>query len=59
MRQYLQGEVVHCPACHAAQADFEAMLGALGALAYYRCRYCGWQWTPGPVRESEHESPNE
>lgn len=43
---------ISCPACAAEQPAGEALLGTLGRLSHYRCRFCGWQW-------SEQEEPDE
>ena len=37
--------VLECPGCGADQQTGEALLGVLGQLSHYRCRYCGWQWS--------------
>lgn len=34
-----------CPTCHAIQSKRECFLGALGLLQWFRCRYCGMQWS--------------
>lgn len=33
--------IVHCPACGSEQLHEEALLGVLGILTHYRCRFCG------------------
>jgi hypothetical protein len=32
---------IRCPWCQSINLRFEALLGQLGRLAHYRCRYCG------------------
>ena len=32
---------ITCPACDTVQHKREALLGSLGRLTHYRCRYCG------------------
>jgi ferritin len=38
-------EEVTCPWCHADQMASECLLGGLGSVLHYRCRYCGGQWS--------------
>jgi len=33
--------VVQCPACGSEQFSEAALLGQLGQMVHYRCRYCG------------------
>ena len=33
--------MIRCPWCNTLQSRAEALLGKLGRLAHYRCRYCG------------------
>ena len=35
---------VRCPACQLTQNTNAALLGTLGRLRWFRCRYCGWEW---------------
>ena len=39
-----EDDIITCPACSAEQPSAAALLGSLGRLSHYRCRYCGWQW---------------
>jgi transposase-like protein len=32
---------IRCPWCQASNNRLEVLLGALGRLSHYRCRYCG------------------
>lgn len=34
-----------CPYCGSEQHKNECFLGALGFLRWFRCRYCGGQWS--------------
>jgi transposase-like protein len=33
--------MIRCPACGTINDAIEALLGKLGRLVHYRCRYCG------------------
>lgn len=37
-------DLPECPACGSINDRAECTLGTLGALEWYRCRYCGDQW---------------
>lgn len=34
-----------CPACNSTQDKSECFMGVLGLLNWFRCRYCGMQWS--------------
>lgn len=34
-----------CPYCDSTQHKGECFLGGLGLLNWFRCRYCGGQWS--------------
>jgi transcription elongation factor Elf1 len=36
---------VTCPACNAQQMRSACLLGTLGILSWFRCRYCGSEWS--------------
>ena len=36
---------VRCPVCQITQEIDVALLGELGQLRWFRCRYCGMQWS--------------
>jgi hypothetical protein len=38
---------IRCPWCSTLQAKVGALLGRLGRLTHYRCRYCGGQFSKG------------
>ena len=38
-------EIVTCEMCSGEFAWEECFMGVLGALACFRCRGCGWQWS--------------
>jgi len=46
-------EVFECPACGRAMPAEEALLGSLGKLRHYRCRYCGMISSKPAEAESE------
>jgi len=33
--------MIRCPWCHELNTKVEALLGVLGRLTHYRCRFCG------------------
>jgi transposase-like protein len=33
--------MIRCPACGHINTRVESLLGKLGCLTHYRCRYCG------------------
>jgi transposase-like protein len=37
--------MVRCPWCSTIQKKAVALLGQLGRLTHYRCRYCGGQFS--------------
>lgn len=37
--------MITCPWCDTVLSKAEALLGVLGFLAHYRCRYCGGQFS--------------
>jgi hypothetical protein len=39
--------MICCPWCSTLQSKAEALLGRLGRLAHFRCRYCGGQFSKG------------
>ena len=59
-----EGGMITCPACEEEQMDEDCLLGALGSRCWFRCRYCGWEWSASRVdaeskEESEEESEEE
>lgn len=38
---------IKCPWCTTVQHALEALLGRLGTIRHYRCRYCGGEWSKG------------
>ncbi len=38
-------KIRHCPGCHSANTPAESFLGLLGTLYWFRCRYCGINFT--------------
>lgn len=47
---------VECPACGADNIPEEALLGTLGSLDHYRCRFCGMGWSqPAQGEDGEEE----
>lgn len=39
--------MIRCPACGSINARIEALLGKLGRLTHYRCRFCGMTFSGG------------
>jgi transposase-like protein len=39
--------MIRCPWCSTVQAKAVALLGKLGRLTHYRCRYCGGDFNKG------------
>ena len=39
--------MIRCPWCGSTNQRFEALLGKLGRLTHYRCRWCGGEWFKG------------
>ena len=37
--------MICCPWCSTLQVKAEALLGNLGRITHYRCRYCGGQFS--------------
>lgn len=40
-----EGDWIRCPWCATAQDKAQALLGILGHLTHYRCRYCGGEFS--------------
>ena len=36
---------VTCPACNTDQTYLESILGQLGMIEHFKCRYCGALWS--------------
>ena len=36
---------MHCPACQSTITRENSLLGQLGRLLWYRCRYCGMEFS--------------
>ena len=36
---------MNCPLCGSETNKAESLLGRLGSLLWFRCRYCGGQWS--------------
>jgi hypothetical protein len=43
-RRHWEADMICCPWCSTLQVKAEALLGKLGWLTHYRCRYCGGQF---------------
>lgn len=46
--------MICCPACN---ADLPVLLGILGNLAHFRCRYCGTDYSlPSEIIEEDNDA---
>jgi len=44
-RRHWEANMICCPWCSTIQVKAETLLGKLGRLTHYRCRYCGAQFS--------------